>query len=210
MKRVFALGLSVLLCLFLFSACTAEKTIEDHVDLAMAQLGKPTADAYRDMGLPGNPEDTIEGSALLVRDCYDVFGKQLGVEIFHRASREKGKELTEVPTDCVTYAAMLDGDYEYAVRLYEALREAYGEPEPVAGSQPFTETTATVDWLKALGEDEYCAGLWRKDDNEIEFHVSNGTVSKDHTDPTIGLEIKIPIERLYFSPIYTYDGTRIR
>lgn len=206
MKKAVASILSIVFCLSAFSACSSEKSIEYHVDLAMAQLGKPTADAYRDMGLPGDPEKANEVYCLYAKDGLDILGKQLGVVLVHIGTMDKGDKLTEMRTDSISYSNSLNGDYDYPFKLYSALCEAYGGPEPLSDDAssckvPFSE--ATPDSLKTMNRDDYCIAFWKKDGNEIELHADGDDGGY------VILEIKVPIESLNLPPLYADDGTRI-
>ena len=54
MKKSFNLFLCILCCLFSLSACSQpEKSVEEHVNMAQEQLGKPLGEAYQALGLPG-------------------------------------------------------------------------------------------------------------------------------------------------------------
>ena len=99
--------------------------------MAQEQLGKPLGEAYQALGLPGNPEDAAEVFYLHAEDCVKVLGKQMDVAIVHLGKDEEDKKLTDEKTNSVEYLALLGGDYAYPLKLYRALREAYGEPEPV-------------------------------------------------------------------------------
>jgi len=202
MKRILILWLCILCCMFPLSACSQPgKSVEDLVEMGLAQLGKPLGEAYQALGLPGNPEDAVVFPFLLAEDSVELHGKRLGIVLDH-AGEEEG-ELMERSTSIVEYFIHLDGDYAYALALYQELSDLYGEMEPMGSRLPFNE--ATEDSLKSMVLDEECAGLWRTEDNEIVL-----LYSVDEKACTLALDIKIPLERLGLSPIYTPDGTRIR
>lgn len=163
MKKSFNLFLCILCCLFSLSACSQpEKSVEEHVNMAQEQLGKPLGEAYQALGLPGNPEDAAEVFYLHAEDCVKVLGKQMDVAIVHLGKDEEDKKLTDEKTNSVEYLALLGGDYAYPLKLYRALREAYGEPEPVTGAQSFSQATEVS--LEAMKQSERCANQWKKED----------------------------------------------
>lgn len=202
MKKGILLLLCILCCLFPLSACSQpEKNVKDLVEMGLAQLGKPLGEAYQALGLPGNPEDAVVFPFLLAEDSVELHGKCLGVVLDH-AGEEDG-ELMERSTSIVEYFIHLDGDYAYALTLYQELSDLYGEMEPMGSRLPFNE--ATEESLKSMALKEECAGLWKTGDNEIVL-----TYAVDEESCCLSLDIKIPLERLGLSPIYTPDGVRIR
>ena len=61
MKKSVSLFLCILCCLFPLSACSQpEKSIEDHVNLALEQFGKPLGEAFEGMKLPGSLEEAAK------------------------------------------------------------------------------------------------------------------------------------------------------
>ena len=187
MKRIVVMALSILLCLSALCACSDGESIQYHVELAMEQLGRPTAEAYRNMGLLGDPEDAIWSGSLTGKYGADLLGMRMDVSIGHSGGTFTSGKLTEMRTDYVRYSSIVDGDH--ALRLYEALCGAYGEAEPVSDARPFSE--ATADLLEnAEWEDRY-ANLWRTGGNEVELHVL-GDSGKNR----VVLDIKTPVDRL--------------
>lgn len=197
MKKIFARLCMVLCCLLPFSACSSpDKAVEEHVELALAQLGAPMGEAYEALGLPGDPEDAVDMICLIARDGAELLGKQMTVVLMPYEGG--GKEMTERPTSIVEYSVLLDGDYAYGLRLYKALQKIYGEPEPADGVLPFRE--ATEDSLKSLGRDEKYGAHWEKDGSQIELFVYGGEESR------VSVQIAVPPIR----PVFMPDGTRIR
>ena len=208
MKKAVAWGLAVILCLSMLCGCSSEKGIEDPVELAMEQLGRPTAEAYRNMGLLGDPKKASELFYLYARDGADILGKRLNVAIVHVGGMKKSDKLTEMRTESIEYSAQLHGDYGYVLKLYQALRETYGEAETFSSALPFSE--ATVESLEASSYEKRYAGLWKKDGREIELDAYGFSESYPDEKGYVTLDVRIPIEDLNLPPIYADDGTRIR
>ena len=171
--------------------------------MAQEQLGKPLGEAYQALGLPGNPEDAAEVFYLHAEDCVKVLGKQMDVAIVHLGKDEEDKKLTDEKTNSVEYLALLGGDYAYPLKLYRALREAYGEPEPVTGAQSFSQATEVS--LEAMKQSERCVGRWEKEDYVIEISFYVGTSAAGERLDSISLDIRIPDELLDL-PTISPDG----
>ena len=205
MKKSVSLFLCILCCLFPLSACSQpEKSIEDHVNLALEQFGKPLGEAFEGMKLPGSLEEAAKPQyCLLVEDAVNVLGKQSNVALLHLGRHEEGQELTEQKTESVAYSAFLDGDYAYPLKLYQALLKAYGEAEPVTGAQSFGEATEAS--LEAMKQSERCVGRWEKEDYVIEISFYVGTSASGERLDSISLDIRIPDELLDL-PTISPDG----
>ena len=95
MKRILILWLCILCCMFPLSACSQPgKSVEDLVEMGLAQLGKPLGEAYQALGLPGNPEDAVVFPFLLAEDSVELHGKRLGVvldPLLRRQGRPAGQ-----------------------------------------------------------------------------------------------------------------------
>ena len=169
--------------------------------MAQEQLGKPLGEAYQALGLPGNPEDAAEVFYLHAEDCVKVLGKQMDVAIVHLGKDEEDKKLTDEKTNSVEYLALLGGDYAYPLKLYRALREAYGEPEPVTGAQSFSQATEVS--LEAMKQSERCANQWKKEDDVIVISFNVGASAAGGS--SISLEISLPVELLGL-PTISPDG----
>lgn len=200
MKKIFGFCLCFLCSLLPLSACSQpEKSIEEHVNLALEQLDKPLGEAFGAMKLPGSMEEAGKPQyCLLVEDGAEVLGKRMNVVIMPDSSGN-GLELNQKPASLVEYSALLDGEYAYPFKLYEALRRAYGEEEQEAGTQPFGE--ADEEALKAMTGEERYGALWKKEGNEILLIVSGSG-----EDSRVSVEVRIPPIR----PVFMPDGTRIR
>ena len=203
MKRILILWLCILCCLFPLSACSQpEKSIEDHVNLALEQFGKPLGEAFEGMKLPGSLEEAAKPQyCLLVENAVNVLGKQSNVALLHLGRHEEGQELTEQKTESVAYSAFLDGDYAYPLKLYQALLKAYGEAEPVTGAQSFGEATEAS--LEAMKQSERCVGRWEKEDYVIVISFNVGASAAGGS--SISLEISLPVELLGL-PTISPDG----
>lgn len=196
MKKIFGFCLCLLCCLLPLSACSQpEKSMEEHVNLALEQFGKPLGEAFEAMKLPGSLEEAAKPQyCLLVENGTEVLGKQVHVALLHLGQHEEGEELTERKTEDVEYSASLEsGDYAYPLKLYQALLEAYGEPEPVSRAQSFSE--ATEESLKAMAEGDRCANLWKMEGYELELSVSAGA-SSGETKGSVALAVRLPKELL--------------
>lgn len=168
----------------LFGGCaTDSKNVTESVDRALAQLEKPLGEAYADMGFPGNPEDAIQAHYLYVEDSAEILGKSFVTCLVHFGDRMEDELLIEKPTSSVFYTALLNNDYAYALRLYNALCKTYGDAADVEGSHSFRGETA--DSLKQL-DDTYCRAVWKVDDREIVLSVHCAENS------TIGIDVQIP------------------
>lgn len=174
--------LAVLLC-----ACASDsKSVAESVDRALAQLEKPLGEAYTDMGFAGDPEDARLAHYLYAEDSAKILGKSFVTCLVYFGDCMEDESLTEKPTSSVYYTALLNDDYAYALRLYNALCETYGAAGSVADSHLLQGETA--DSLKQL-DGISCSASWETEGKEIVLSVYCGENSR------IGLEIQTPYTR---------------
>ena len=189
MKKQILLLLCLLLCILPFSGCSsteAEKSIEDRVAFSLEQFGKPLSEAYKDMGLPGDPADALTTHYLIAEDSAKILGRSFATYIVHWGDRE-GQDHLSLETNCVGYTTKLDCDFDYAFRLRDELTNVYGKPEaPELDERTLDLAQATADDIIALPKDGAAYSTWIYEDNEIILRVS--------ADGTISLEIQLPYE----------------
>lgn len=189
MKKQILLLLCLLLCILPFSGCSsteAEKSIEDRVAFSLEQFGKPLSEAYKDMGLPGDPADALTAHYLIAEDSTKILGRSFATYIVHWGDREEQDRLS-LETNCVGYTAELDGDFDYAFRLRDELINVYGKPEaPELDEHTLDLAQATADDITALPNDGAAYSMWIYEGNEIILRVS--------ADSTVSLEIQLPYE----------------
>lgn len=189
MKKQIFLLLCLLLCMVPFTGCSstdAEKSIEDRVAFSLEQFGKPLNEAYKDMGLSGDPADALTAHYLIAEDSAKILGRSFATYIVHWGNREEQDRLS-LKTNCVGYTAELNGDFDYAFRLRDELIKVYGKPEvPELDERTLDLAQATADDMITLPKDGAAYSTWIYEDNEIILRVS--------ADGTVSLEIQLPYE----------------
>lgn len=147
-RSLFCLLLSLLLFMG-FPGCAeqavpTEAGISGELNTLLSQMGKPIDEAFSALSLPGKPEDGVgEGitdklpTGIYLEEAFSLQGRKVNLGLGRIGRLAPNETRVTAPVGLITLGLRFqdEEDAQYAVSLYQALQEAYGDPRSEKSSE---------------------------------------------------------------------------
>lgn len=158
-----------------------QRMVAQEIDLAGEQMGKPLAEAYEAMGLPGTGESSENGTVLTAPEGATLLAQQ-PFDVRLEGSQEDGEDPL---LERVIFQGSWQDNVELALGLRDMLVDAYGEPQEREFSpNEISIADATEESVMSLEEGAVAVAAWDATGKTVVYTVGqDGTLTIEVSEP---------------------------